>query len=63
MMAKPMKTLELHYPMVQFLIIHIILQPHTPPLSPANADSDTRTNPFKKPALHLTAHYRTERHY
>ena len=25
MMAKPMKTLELHYPMIQFLIIKIIL--------------------------------------
>ena len=24
MMAKPMKTLELHYPMIQFLIIKII---------------------------------------
>ena len=24
MMAKPMKTLELHYPMIQFLIIYII---------------------------------------
>ena len=24
-MAKPMKTLELHYPMIQFLIISIIL--------------------------------------
>ena len=24
MMAKPMKTLELHYPMIQFLIIVII---------------------------------------
>ena len=24
MMAKPMKTLELHYPMIQFLIIAII---------------------------------------
>ena len=23
MMVKPMKTLELHYPMIQFLIIHI----------------------------------------
>ena len=26
MMAKPMKTLELHYPMVQFLITSIIIQ-------------------------------------
>ena len=25
MMAKPMKTLELHYPMIQFLIKYIIL--------------------------------------
>ena len=25
MMAKPMKTLELHYPMIQFLIMLIIL--------------------------------------
>ena len=25
MMAKPMKTLELHYPMIQFLIITIII--------------------------------------
>ena len=25
MMAKPMKTLELHYPMIQFLIISIII--------------------------------------
>ena len=25
MMVKPMKTLELHYPMIQFLIIHDIL--------------------------------------
>ena len=24
MMAKPMKTLELHYPMIQFLIIYFI---------------------------------------
>ena len=27
MMAKPMKTLELHYPMIQFSIIDIILNP------------------------------------
>ena len=26
MMAKPMKTLELHYPMIQFLIIRISIQ-------------------------------------
>jgi len=26
MMAKPMQTLELHYPMIQFLIIRIIYQ-------------------------------------
>ena len=25
MMVKPMKTLELHYPMIQFLIIEFIL--------------------------------------
>ena len=25
MMAKPMKTLELHYPMIQFLIMAIVL--------------------------------------
>ena len=25
-MAKPMKTLDLHYPMMQFLLIHHILQ-------------------------------------
>ena len=25
MMAKPMKTLELHYPMIQFLTINIIV--------------------------------------
>ena len=25
MMAKPMKTLELHYPMIQFLIILLII--------------------------------------
>ena len=25
MMAKPIKTLELHYPMIQFLIIKIII--------------------------------------
>ena len=25
MMAKPMKTLELHYPMIQFLIIIVIV--------------------------------------
>ena len=25
MMAKPMKTLELHYPMIQFLIMSIII--------------------------------------
>ena len=28
MMAKPMKTLELHYPMIQFLIILNILYPN-----------------------------------
>ena len=26
MMAKPMKTLELHYPMIQFLIMLLIIQ-------------------------------------
>ena len=26
MMAKPMKTLELHYPMIQFLVISIIMR-------------------------------------
>ena len=25
MMAKPMKTLEIHYPMIQFLIMYIII--------------------------------------
>ena len=28
MMAKPMKTHELHYPMIQFLIISFIIQLH-----------------------------------
>ena len=28
MMAKPMKTLELHYPMVQFLIMNDIFDQH-----------------------------------
>ena len=32
MMAKPIKTLELHYPMIQFLIIIII--PLSLPMSP-----------------------------
>ena len=29
MMAKPMKTLQLHYPMIQFLIIQIITYQET----------------------------------
>ena len=32
MMAKPMKTLELHYPMIQFLIISDSLCRSAPPL-------------------------------
>ena len=33
MMAKPMKTLELHYPMIQFLIILIIIHSKYFPVS------------------------------
>ena len=30
-MAKPLKALELHYPMIQFLIIHVVVITKTLP--------------------------------